>query len=212
MGAGASSSSGSSKAASLAQARKDLLVLSDLPAGWTSTKNPNANNNSSLGNKQLAHCIGVSAALIAENPPSVYSPQFQSSDGTLTVADSVAVFPSTKNATAEYGVGSNPKFPSCLTALASGPLKAKLFGKLPKGTTVGMPLVSAVAASALAPGTAGYSLSVPVTAQGVTLNVTVTQLITIKGRLGHQVTFTSAGTPFSLAMEQQIMKVAAARL
>jgi hypothetical protein len=209
---GAGATSDSSQAASLAQARKDLLVLSDMPAGWTSTKNPNANNNSSLGNKQLAHCIGVSSSLIAENPPSVYSPQFQNSDGTLTVADSVAVFPSTKNATAEYAVGSNPKFPSCLTALASGPLKAKLFGKLPKGTTIGTPLVSAVAATALAPGVAGYSLSVPVTAQGVTLNVTVTQLVTIKGRLGHQVTFTSAGTPFSLAVEQQIMKVAAARL
>jgi hypothetical protein len=207
-GAGASSSN----KAALAQARKDLLVLSDMPAGWTSTKNPNANNNSSLGNKQLAHCIGVSPSLIAENPPSVYSPQFQSGDGTLTVADNVAVFPSAKNATAEYRIGSNPKFPSCLTALAAGPLKAKLFGKLPKGTTIGTPLVSAVAPSALAPGIAGYSLSVPVTTQGVTLNVTVTQLITIRGWLGHQVTFSSAGTPFSLAMEQQIMKAAAARL
>jgi hypothetical protein len=215
-GAGASSGSGSGSntgnKAALAQARKDLLVLSDMPAGWTSTKNPNANNNSSLGNAQLAHCIGVSPSLIAENPPSVYSPQFQSADGTLTVADNVAVFPSAKNATAEYRIGSNPKFPSCLTALASGPLKAKLFGKLPKGTTIGTPLVSAVAPSALASGIAGYTLSVPVTAQGVTLNVTVTQLITMKGRLGHQVTFSSAGTPFSLAMEQQIMKVAAARL
>lgn len=211
-GAGASSGSNSSNKAALAQARKDLLVLSDMPAGWTSTKNPNANNNSTLGNKQLAHCIGVSSSLTAENPPSVYSPQFQNSGGTLTVADSVAVFPSDKNATAEYAIGTNPKLPSCLTSLASGPLKKKLFGKLPKGTTVGTPLVSAVAPSALVPGVAGYSLSVPVTAQGVTLNVTVTQLMTIKGRMGHQVTFTSAGTPFSLAVEQQIMTVAVAQL
>ena len=210
-GASAASGSNSTKA-SVAQARKELLVLSDMPAGWTSTKNPNANNNSSLGNKQLAHCIGVSAALIAENPPGAYSPQFQNADGTLSVADNVAVFPSVKNAAAEYSIGSNPKFPSCLTALASGPLKTKLFGKLPKGTTTGTPLVSAVAASALAPGIAGYSLSVPVTAQGTTLNVTVTQLVTVKGRLGHQVTFTSVGSPFSLALEQQIMNVAAARL
>ena len=39
--AGASSSG----SASLTQARKDLLVLSDMPAGWTSTKNPNTGNN-----------------------------------------------------------------------------------------------------------------------------------------------------------------------
>jgi hypothetical protein len=207
-GAGASSSN----SASLAQAHKDLLVLSDMPAGWTSTKNPNADNNSSLGNKQLAHCIGVASSLVSENPPSVDSRQFQNADGTLTVADEVAVFPSAKNAAAEYAIGTNPKFPNCMTTLASGPLKAKLFGKLPKGTTIGTPLVSAVAASALGPGITGYALSVPVMSQGVTLNVTVTQLVTIKGRLGHQVTFTSAGTPFSLALEQQIMKVAAGRL
>jgi hypothetical protein len=36
--------------------------------------------------------------------------------------------------------------------------------------------------------------------------------MTIKGRLGHQVTFTSVGTPFTVALEQQIMKVAAGRL
>ncbi len=29
--------------------------------------------------------------------------------------------------------------PDCLTSLASGPLKAKLFGQTPKGTTFGTP-------------------------------------------------------------------------
>ena len=195
----------------LAQARKDLLVLSDMPSGWTSTKNPNTANNN-VGNTQLAHCTGISKSLISENPPSVYSRQFQNPQGTLTVADNVAVFPSAKNATAEYAIGDNAKFPGCLTSLASGPLKGKLFGKLPKGTTLGTPLVSPVAASAFGPDVDGYSLSVPVTSQGETLNLTVTELVTVKGRLGHQVTFTSAGSPFSLALEQQIMKVAAGRL
>jgi hypothetical protein len=211
-GAGASSNSGSSKSAALAQARKDLLVLADMPAGWTSSKNPNANNNSTLGDKQLARCIGVAASLISENPPSAYSPQFQNADRSLTVADNVAVFPSAKNGAAEYAIGDNPKYPSCLTAMASGPLKGKLFGKLPKGTTLGTPLVSPIAASAFGPNVDGYSLSIPVNSQGVTINLTDTELVVVKGRLGHQVTFTSVGTPFSLAMEQQIMKVAAARL
>jgi hypothetical protein len=195
----------------LAQARKDLLVLSDMPSGWTSTKNPNTTNNN-VGNAQLARCTGISRSLISENPPSVYSRQFQNSQGTLTVADNVAVFPSAKNAAAEFAIGDNAKFPRCLTSVASGPLKGKLFGKLPKGTTLGTPLVSPVAASAFGPDVDGYSLSVPVTSQGETLNLTVTELVTVKGRLGHQVTFTSAGTPFSLALEQQIMKVAAGRL
>ena len=206
-GAGAAGS----QSATLAQARKDVLVLSDMPSGWTSSKNPNTGNNST-GSAQLAQCTGLAKSLIAENPPTAYSRQFQNKQGTLTVADGVAVFPSAKNAAAEYSLGDNPKLPACLTSLASGPEKQKLFGKLPSGTTLGTPLVSAVAASTFGPGVDGYSLSVPVTSQGVTLNVTVTQLMTIKGRLGHQVTFTSVGTPFTVALEQQIMKVAAGRL
>ena len=208
--AGASSGSGSGHD-SLTQARKDLLVLSDMPAGWTSTKNPN-NNNSNVGDTQLARCIGVSTSLIAENPPSVNSRQFQDKQGTLIVTDNVTVFPSAKNAAAEYAIGANAKTPGCMTALASGPLKAKLFGKTPKGTTFGTPLVSAVDPTAFGTGVSGFSMSVPVTAQGVTVNVTATQLETVKGRLGNQVTFTAIGAPFSIALQKQIMAVAAGRL
>lgn len=207
----AGASSGSSHADSLTQARKDLLVLSDMPAGWTSTKNPN-DSNSTVGDTQLARCIGVSTSLISENPPSVNSRQFQDKQGTLIVADNVTVFPSAKNAAAEYAIGANPKMPGCMTAVASGPLKGKLFGKTPKGTTLGTPLVSPVDPSAFGPGVNGYALSVPVTSQGTTINLTVTQLDTVKGRLGNQVTFTAIGAPFSISLEKQIMSVAVGRL
>ncbi len=196
---------------SLAQARKDLLTLSDMPAGWTSTKNPNTGSNT-LGDSQLARCIGVASSLVSENPPSVNSRQFQNTPGTLLVGDNVTVFPSAKNSAAEYGIANNPKLAGCMTTVASGPLKTKLFGKPPKGTTIGTPLVSGVAPAAFGSGVAGYAMSVPITAQGVTVNVTVTQLVTVKGRLGHQVTFTSVGAPFSIAVQRQIMAVAAKRL
>lgn len=211
LGSAAAEAGAGASAPTLAQARKDLLTLSDMPAGWTTTKNPDTGNNT-LGDSQLAHCIGVRASLITENPPSVNSRQFQDKQATLTVADNVTVFPSAKNAAAEYAIGNNPKLAGCMTTLASGPLKTKLFGKPPKGGSIGSPLVSTVAPSAFGPGVAGYSLSVPITDHGVTLNVTVTQLETVKGRLGHQVTFTSLGAPFSISLQRQIMTVAAGRL
>jgi hypothetical protein len=207
----AGASAGPGHAASLAQARRDLLVLSDMPSGWTSTKNPNTANNT-LGDNQLAHCIGVSTALITENPPSLNSPQFQDAQGSLNVTDNVTVFPSVKNAAAEYAVAANPKMARCMTALATGPLRAKLFGKAPKGTTYGTPLVSAVDPSAFGPGVAGFALSVPITSHGITVNVTSTELFAVKGRFGHEVTFTAVGAPFSIPVEQHIMSVAAGRL
>jgi hypothetical protein len=208
--AGASSGSGSDKA-EMAQAHKALLVLSDMPAGWTKTKSSN-NSNTTVGNTQLAHCIGVATSLISENPPSVNSPEFENNkNGTLTVNDSVTIFPSTKNAEAEYATITNPKTPGCMTTLASGPDKQQLFGKTPKGTSIGTPLVSATAPGAFGRAT-GYSLSVPVTSQGVTINVTITELFAVKGRLGQQVTFSSFGAPFSITLERHLTSVAVERL
>jgi hypothetical protein len=209
--AGASLRAGSSSGSSeLTQAHRALLVLSDMPSGWKSTKSPN-NPNSTVGDSQLAHCLGVATSLITENPPSVNSPQFQNPSGTLTVNDNVTVFPSDKNAQAELGTVSNKKLPACMTALASGPLKTKLFGKAPKGVTYGTPLVSSTDSSTF-PFTAGYSMSVPAHTDGEVVNITVTQLVAIKGRLGQQITFTSIGQPFSITTTQHISAAAIQRL
>lgn len=194
----------------LAQARRALLVLSDMPSGWVSTKAPD-NPNSTVGDRQLAHCIGVSESLISENPPSVNSPQFQNRSGSFTVNDNVTVFPSSKNAFAELQTAANKKTPGCMTALAQGPLKRQLFGKTPKGVTYGTPLVSATDPTAF-PFTAGYSMSVPAMSHGQTVNITVTQLFAVKGRLGQQIVFTSIGPSFPISTEQRIATAALERL
>jgi hypothetical protein len=209
-GASAGAVRSGSRSSELAQARMALLVLSDMPSGWESTKAPN-NPNSTVGDTQLAHCIGVAASLITENPPSVNSAQFQNRSGSLTVNDNVTVFPSAKNALAELGTAANKKTPGCLTTLAQGPLKNQLFGKPPKGVTYGTPLVSATDPMAF-PFTAGYSMSWPALSHGVTVNVTVTQLFAVKGRLGQQIVFSSYGPPFPIATEQRIATAAVERL
>lgn len=194
----------------MTHARNALLVLADMPAGWVKAKS--TNSDTAVGNAQLARCLGVPEALVAENPPSVNSPQFQNRQGTLTVDDNVAVFPSAKNGAAELAVASSPKMPGCLTQLASGPLKAKYFGKLPKNVSIGTPLVSPTAASAFGAKNPGYALSVPVTSHGVTVNITVTQFVAVKGVYGQQVTFTAVGTPFSIPLQQRITAAATGRL
>jgi hypothetical protein len=204
--AGAAGATASQKA----QARKALLLLSDMPSGWTKSKSPN--NNTVVGAAQLARCIGVATSLITENPPSVNSPQFQNRQSTLLVNDNVSVFPTAKNAAEELATIGNAKTPACMTTLASGPLKAQMLGGLPKGVSAGTPLVSATDPATYGTGTAGYSMSVPLTSRGVTLNVTVTQIFAVKGRLGQQVTFTSIGSPFSVALEQRLSTIAVDRL
>jgi hypothetical protein len=77
--------------------------------------------------------------------------------------------------------------------------------------TYGGPLVSATDPAAF-PFTAGYSMSVPAMEHGQTVNITVTQLFAVKGRLGQQIVFTSVGTPFPIATEQRIAAAAVRRL
>jgi len=128
------------------------------------------------------------------------------------VNDNVSIFPSAKNAAQEFASIANAKTPGCLTTLASGPLKAKMLGGIPKGVTVGAVLVSPIDAATFGAGTTGYSMSVPVTTNGVTVNLTVTQVFAVKGRLGQQVSFTSVGSPFSIGLEQHLSAVAVAGL
>ena len=108
------------------QARKALLVLSDMPAGWTTTKNANTGN-STLGDAQLAHCIGVPASLVPVNPPSVNSPGVHRADQvTMLVEDNVTVYSSAaENPATEYALGQNPKTAGCMTRLASAQLKTE---------------------------------------------------------------------------------------
>jgi len=46
----------------------------------------------------------------------------------------------------------------------------------------------------------------------VTVNLTVTQFVAVKGRLGQQVTFTAIGVPFTIAEEQHLVATAVGRL
>jgi hypothetical protein len=191
------------------QAHKALLRLSDMPSGWTKSKASNPNSN--VGDAQLARCIGVPTSIIAENPPSASSPQFENKSSGLLVDDQVTVFPSASNAAAELASVANPKTPGCMTQLAAGPLKAKLFGKTPAGVSYGTVLVSPTSRTAF-PGTAGYSMSVPLSEHGQIVNVTATELFAVKGRLGQQITFTSSGASFSIGLEQRLASVAVGRL
>jgi hypothetical protein len=55
-------------------------------------------------------------------------------------------------------------------------------------------------------------MSWPALSHGVTVNVTVTQLFAVKGRLGQQIVFSSYGPPFPIATEQRIATAAVERL
>jgi hypothetical protein len=196
---------------SLAQARKDLLVLGDFPKGWTASKS--SNSNSPLPEvTTLAHCLGVSTAVLTTIPPTVYSKEFSDKKLQLSVDDNVSVYKSAAAAQADFGTFTNAKTPSCYTTYMNGPGKAALTAGAPSGTTVGTILVTKTPTSYYAPGTANYTMFFPITSSGQTINAEVTEVDYIKGNEEQTMTFNAYQTTFPTSLSKQLAQTAVGRL
>jgi hypothetical protein len=197
--------------AQLAAAKKSLLVLSDMPKGWTSTKS--SNDNSTIpGSAQMARCLGVPVSLITDNPPTVNSREFDSKNGLLTVNDSIEVFPSAKAAQADFASDTNKKAPQCLTANFNGPSKAVLQSQFGSGVTVGAIKVARDPATYYAPHTTNITLFLPITQQGETINLTISEVAFVKGQEEQTVTLTSAQSLFPVSLSRHLTALAVNRL
>ena len=206
---------GASKASDQAQAKKHLLVISDLPKGWKTEKRTGGGGNRSNipGAAQLASCLGVPSKLINPNPPQSNSPYFQNKDGSQEVQDSVSNFPSTKSATEAYDAVANAKTPACMTTLMNNPsLKSQIASSGGKGTTVGAITVTATDPARYGTGTAGFTMSIPITSRGYSIATQITSLYFTQGRLGQQITFYSYGEPFPTTLSTNLTSIAVGRL
>jgi hypothetical protein len=188
----AGSPAGAVTSAQKAQARKALLTLHDMPAGWTSQKA--SNSNSSLpGAATLATCLGVPKAIVDNNWPTVNSAQFSSQNHLTTVGDTVSLDPSAKDANEDFHSLDSPKAASCLTTLFNGVGKRSFSKSFGTGAVVGTVQATRLPASDVGPGAANFALFFPVTMQGQTLNVEVVETDFAKGSEEQNVTFFSVG-------------------
>jgi hypothetical protein len=209
--AGTAGVAGASNSSQIAQARKKLLVLSDMPKGWTSSKSGN-NNNSTPGAAQLARCLGVPVSVIKSSPPTAYSRQFTSKDQEVTVADNVSIYPSAQAARADFDIFTNPKAANCLTTNYNGPGKAQMESETGAGKGLGTVEVSREPASDFAPHNANYVLFFPITTNETTLNVQLTVVDFIKGNEEQTIGFTSFDTTLPTSLSRHLTAVADGRL
>jgi hypothetical protein len=199
---GTASLAGASTASQRAQARKALLVLSDLPKGWTSTPSTNTGSGNFTGAPQLASCIGVPTQLIQNTPPQVDSPQFQTKSGSGNVQNTISIYPSAKYAQEEFAALSSKKTPGCITAL----LNAAGSGSGASGTT-------SVKRLASPKGTAAFAIDASVASQARSTPIHLELLYFIHGQLGDALDLTSVGsTPPSHSLAQHLLSVAQRRL
>jgi hypothetical protein len=196
-----------------AQAKKDLLVLSDMPTGWKTEKGSSSGGSGGIpGAKQLAGCIGVSSKLINSNPPEVDSPYFENASGSLEVQDTVSTFGSAKVAKAELAALSNAKTPGCMTTLLNGSFKTKIAASAGQGASLGNITVTPADSANFAPGTHGLDITIPVSSQGQSLTVNIAVVYGVKGALGQEISFNSYGSAFPAQISQSLTATALSRL
>lgn len=209
--AGPAGASGSSQYSSL---KKDLLVHSDFPSGWSKQGGVTTSNGGGggfPGQSQLATCVGVSPSLFNVKSPTATSPTFSDKAGEHYVQDSANTFSSTKVANEEEAAVSNIKVPGCLTADMSSPSVKQELSSQMKGATVGAVTVSAANPAGLVPHSSGFTISFPATYQGVSVNVGVTIVTLVRGKTGVQLSFTAVGLPFSTSLEHHLVGAASSR-
>jgi hypothetical protein len=204
---------GAGTSSSVAQAKKHLLVLADLPKGWTVEKGSADSGGGSLpGGSQLAACIGVPASVIDDNSPEADGPYYQNKDQSLEVQDSISVFPSTAYAKAQLSAMGNAKTPGCVAAYLNGAGKSLFEPKDSEDGTVGTITVTPLNTRAFGPGVVGIVMNVPITDQGVSLTTQIISVNAIKGRLGQSITYNSYGLPFPSSLSKHLDSVALGRL
>jgi hypothetical protein len=206
---------GASAPNGMAHAKQGLLVQSDFPSGWHAqgsvTTSMGGGNGSFPGAQQLATCLGVSPAILDLNAPSATSPTFESTVANDYAQDQVSAFATTKVARQEYAGLANPKVPGCMTTDLQGPAGKQLLGSIGKGATVGTITVTSTNPAWLVPHTTGFTISFPVTTQGVTLNSSITVVSMVRGRYGSQLSLTSVGSPFPASLARHLVAVAYSR-
>jgi hypothetical protein len=209
--AGSAAPAGASQYAGL---KKDLLVRSDFPAGWSAQGSVTTNDGGGggfPGQDQLASCVGVNQRLLDIKSPTATSPNFQDEAGEDDVQDSVNTFTSTQEAKQEYAAVSGPKIPSCLTTdLQTATAKQQLQNVM-KGVSVGAVTVTAANPAGLVPHSAGFTMTFPATSQGVSVKVAITVVSLVRGKTGTQLSFTAVESPFSTTLERHLVAVAYGR-
>jgi hypothetical protein len=199
-----------------AKAMAELLTLSDLPAGWTSSPSDNSSDSSGFGGQdgsaQMASCLGVSAALLDANPPEADSPTFSSADQADTVDDQAEVFPTTAAAKTDFSLFSSAKTPRCMSQLLNGPLKSEFTQQLDAGQTFVSFSAAAESVPHLGDQSGGLRMTFVIAQSGIDVKVFIDLVLVIKGRSETTITVTQ---PQVLAVPQlgiQMATIAAGRM
>lgn len=202
-----------SNSAAVKGAKKALIVVSDFPAGWTTS--PSGNTSSShLGVVQVAACLGVSAKEVTYNPPQANSPNFNQNSAGLSAGDDVEIFPNATVVNQQFDLYSAIRAPTCFAQAFNTPsVKAAFAKQLGTGVTIGKVTSARLARPRVHDRATALSVTIPIKHGGTTITISLVGVIIVSGLKGAELIFTSAkGTAFPASLAAHLESVTAQRL
>jgi len=214
-----STSSGSTQnvAGDRALARAANLRLSDFPAGWTATANPESSSGQGV-DKDLASCLKTNAAAFAQSAPTrVSSPEFGDTSHDMA-SSSITYLASTSEAETGIALFQQPTAAACLQTVVTATVSQVLAHPtnpsetLPLGMALGSPMVAPLSFPTLGNQSVAYRVTIPITGSSLSLSLYVDLVIAQKGRAIALLTFVGALSPFDPSLEQHLSTLTVGRL
>jgi hypothetical protein len=94
----------------------------------------------------------------------------------------------------------------------SATFKTQIAASAGKGTTIGTITVTPINPSLYGKNTAGFTMILPIKAQGISVIGHLTELYFINGRLGQNISFDAYGVSFPTSLAKHLTAVAIGRL
>ena len=219
-GPGTSSSSSSSASSSSSRTAEELaadqqtaqsmvLKIGDFPSGWKAKARPPSTADTPEAKaavKTFADCLGVDPALVDDNDPTeakARSDKFVNGDQEV---DSTATVPATVEHKDEIlGAFRKPEAVGCFENFINAAFKSSLSSSsLPPGTQIGDISVSAGDISGVHGDAINFQATIPITAQGQSINFFSDTLFVLKGRATFDFTFDNVNAPFPADLATQL--------
>ncbi len=211
--AGADTRSSAQLAADRKLARGALLTLSDFPEGWEAKPSDDAEGSDKFAD-ELADCLDVPAALLGgDDDDSVDSPDFESPDN-KQVSNSVAVAPTTDLAAQVFDILQQPNATRCFGRALDDELRYSMEHDqdAPNNLELGKVSMGELNLPRYADESVAFRATVPVSAEGINVDVYVDLVFMRHGRVASFVSFLDLLSPFPLDQAKHYAGLAAERL
>jgi len=199
----------SAHAATVARAKKALLGLNDLPAGWTASPGGPTDQKDEVGVRQIASCLGVSTKTIAADPPESTGPEFDQTAEELSVNEQVQVFASAAGARADFAAIADPKAPACLTGYLNRTLVST---STTSAVSTGKFSVSRLSFPAVGQRSTALALTLSVTDNAATIDTTLEVVVIVDNRTEATLNLTALTSSFPTQVADRLAATAARRI